>query len=151
MDINASCSLKKAGDREFHCFFELSQMIMGGKWKPKILFYLSMQDRMRFGQLRDSIVRVSEKMLIQNLRELERDGIVHRKVYRQVPPRVEYSLTPMGRTLIPIMNDLFSWGKQYASFLVADQDGREVEPGTVLEDIEERVELPEEKEAASSL
>jgi DNA-binding HxlR family transcriptional regulator len=136
MEELAACTAKRIGDREFYCFFQLSQMIMGGKWKPKILFYLSQSESIRFGKLRDAIIGVSEKMLIQNLRELERDGIVHREVYKQVPPKVEYSLTPMGKTIIPIMRAQFEWGKQYASYLVA---GEELEPGEVLEDIEERV------------
>ncbi len=85
--------------------------------------------------MRDAIIGVSEKMLIQNLRELERDGIVHREAYKQVPPKVEYSLTPMGKTTIPIMRAQFERGKRYASRLVA---GEELEPGDVLQDIEER-------------
>ncbi|MFP4310053.1 MAG: winged helix-turn-helix transcriptional regulator [Desulfococcaceae bacterium] len=89
---------------------------------------------MCFGKLRDAIIGVSEKMLIQNLRELERDGIVHREAYKQVPPKVEYSLTPMGKTTIPIMRAQFERGKRYASRLVA---GEELEPGDVLQDIEE--------------
>lgn len=111
MEELAACTAKRIGDREFYCFFQLSQMIMGGKWKPKILFYLSQSESIRFGKLRDAIIGVSEKMLIQNLRELERDGIVHREVYKQVPPKVEYSLTPLGKTIIPIMRAQFEWGK----------------------------------------
>lgn len=138
------CSLKQAADKTFHCYFELSQMIIGGKWKPKILFYLSHEGPMRFGVLRDSIRGVSEKMLIQQLRELERDGIVHREVYKQVPPKVEYSLTGIGETLIPIMRILFKWGKQYASFRIATAEGRRIDPGQVLEDLDAhtQVEIP---------
>jgi DNA-binding HxlR family transcriptional regulator len=114
-------------------------MVIGGKWKPKILFYLGQNPVMRFGQLRDSIIGISEKMLIQQLKELVKDGVVHREVYKEVPPKVEYSLTPMGRTLIPILELLFSWGQQYASYLVADSAEEVFEPGEVLEGIEERV------------
>lgn len=138
-DKALQCEAKQAGGREFRCFFELSQMIIGGKWKPKILFYLGQEEVMRFGQLRDSIYGVSEKMLIQQLRELEADGIVHREVYREVPPKVEYSLTPMGQTLIPILETLFNWGKSYASHLVTERDEKPLPAGAILPDIETRV------------
>jgi DNA-binding HxlR family transcriptional regulator len=119
-------------------------MVIGGKWKPKILFYLGNNEMIRFGQLRDDIGEISEKMLIQNLRELEKDGIVHREVYKQVPPKVEYSLTEMGRTLIPILENLFCWGQQYASFLLSCGGECSVKPGEILDDIEQRVEIQEE-------
>lgn len=136
---NATCSPKQAGHKTFKCFFELSQMIIGGKWKPKVLFYLAQQDVMRFGELRDAINGISEKMLIQQLKELVEDGIVHREVYRQVPPKVEYSLTPIGRTLIPIMETMFAWGQQYASHLVASTNNKPISPGDVLTNLEELV------------
>lgn len=139
MKVNTSCTPKRAGDRDFNCFFELSQQVIGGKWKPKILFYLGTHPVMRFGELRDSIIGISEKMLIQQLKELVADGMVHREVYKVVPPKVEYSLTPMGLTLIPILENLFDWGQQYASHLVAEQCSLSIEPGEVLEDIEQRV------------
>lgn len=139
MKIEASCTPKRAGERDFNCFFELSQQVIGGKWKPKVLFYLGQNPVMRFGELRDAIVGISEKMLIQQLKELAADGVVHREVYRQVPPKVEYSLTPMGRTLIPILENLYDWGQQYASHLVAEACDMELMPGEVLEDIESRV------------
>ena len=138
-DKAMQCEAKQAGGRQFRCFFELSQMVIGGKWKPKILFYLGQEDVMRFGQLRDAIYGVSEKMLIQQLRELEADGIVHREVYPVVPPKVEYSLTLMGKTLIPILETLFNWGKSYASHLVAESSGEELRPGELMDDIERRV------------
>ena len=138
-DKAMQCETKQAGGREFRCFFELSQMIIGGKWKPKILFYLGQEEVLRFGELRDAINGVSEKMLIQQLRELEADGIVHREVYREVLPKVEYSLTPVGRTLIPILETLFEWGKSYASYLVAGTEGGALAPGQIMEDIENRV------------
>lgn len=139
MKIHASCTPKRAGERDFNCFFELSQMVIGGKWKPKILFYLGQEPVMRFGELRDSILGISEKMLIQQLKELVKDGVVHREVYREVPPKVEYSLTPMGKTLIPILENLYAWGRQYASYLVAESCQQELKPGEVLADIEQRV------------
>ena len=137
-----TCSLKRAGDREFRCYFQLSQMVIGGKWKPKVLFHLGRDGTLRFGKLRDAIDGISEKMLIQQLRELERDRIVHREVYRQVPPKVEYSLTPMGRTLLPVLDALFAWGQQYASFLVAPSAEEALPPGRIYDDLEERVAAP---------
>ncbi|SOB58690.1 HTH-type transcriptional activator HxlR (modular protein) [Pseudodesulfovibrio profundus] len=139
MKVGISCDLKRAGDRDFRCFFELSQQVIGGKWKFKILFYLSQNSVMRFGELRDAIYGISEKVLIQQLKELAADQIVHREVYKQVPPKVEYSLTPLGQTLIPTLENLFDWGQKYASHLVAQKCNMPIEPGEILDDIELRV------------
>ncbi|MBC17411.1 MAG: transcriptional regulator [Desulfovibrio sp.] len=139
MKVGISCDLKRAGDRDFRCFFELSQQVIGGKWKFKILFYLSQNSVMRFGELRDAIYGISEKVLIQQLKELAADQIVHREVYKQVPPKVEYSLTPLGQTLIPTLENLFDWGQKYASHLVAQKCKMPIEPGEILDDIELRV------------
>lgn len=84
--------------------------IIGGKWKPVVIHYL-VDGTKRFGELRRSIPDATQKMLTQQLRELERDGIVARKVYHQVPPKVEYSLTVYGKTLRPIMRELCKWGR----------------------------------------
>ncbi len=83
---------------------------MGGKWKPLVIHYL-MDGKQRFGELRRSLPDATQKMLTQQLRELERDGIVARTVYHQVPPKVEYSLTPYGKTLRPVMRELCKWGQ----------------------------------------
>jgi DNA-binding HxlR family transcriptional regulator len=83
--------------------------IMGGKWKPIILHYLAEGPR-RSGELARLIPRASAKMLTQQLRELERDRLIRRKVYREVPPRVEYSLSPLGESLRPIMLAMCAWG-----------------------------------------
>jgi DNA-binding HxlR family transcriptional regulator len=84
--------------------------IIGGKWKPIILHMLS-EGTMRFGELKKNIPPVSQKMLTQQLRELEADGIICRTVYAEVPPRTEYSLSDRGRTLKPILQDLYVWGQ----------------------------------------
>ena len=139
------CDVKKAGDIEFRCYFQLAMVVIGGKWKPKVLFHLGRNDAVRFGALRRAVFGISEKMLIQSLKELEKDGLVHRKVYRQVPPKVEYSLTDIGKSFVPVLNSMFQWGKSYASYLVAREDkNREYQPGIILENIDELVDSEQE-------
>ena len=88
--------------------------IMGGKWKILILYHLCAGTQ-RFNELRRLLPDITQRMLTLQLRELEDDGIVHREVYPQVPPKVEYSLTAFGATLIPVIEVMDAWGKQYAS------------------------------------
>jgi len=97
---------------EFYCPVKLTTDIIGGKWKPLILFYLE-SGTLRFGQLQKLIPGMTKKMLTQHLRELERDGIVHRKVYAVVPPKVEYSLTRHGGSLKPILKQMSAWGTKH--------------------------------------
>ena len=82
---------------------------IGGRWKPLILYSLQ-SGTLRYGQLKKSIPAITEKMLIQHLRELEADNLVSRKAQPVVPPHVEYSLTPVGKTLGPILNAMAAWG-----------------------------------------
>lgn len=84
--------------------------VIGGKWKPAILWELRQHQVRRFGALKRALPDITQKMLTQQLRELEADGIVHRKVYAEVPPRVEYTLTDYGQSLTPILNEMASWG-----------------------------------------
>jgi DNA-binding HxlR family transcriptional regulator len=86
--------------------------VIGGKWKPIIIHYL-LEGTRRFGELRRLMPEVTQQMLTLQLRELERDGVVHREVYRQVPPKTEYSLTPLGRSLEPVMRLMLEWGESY--------------------------------------
>ena len=88
--------------------------IIGGKWKILILYHLCAGTQ-RFNELRRLLPDITQRMLTLQLRELEDDGIVHREVYPQVPPKVEYSLTAFGATLIPVIEVMDAWGKQYAS------------------------------------
>jgi uncharacterized HTH-type transcriptional regulator ydeP len=88
--------------------------IIGGKWKVLILYYLYGETR-RFNELQRLLADVTQRMLTLQLRELEHDGIVHREVYPQVPPKVEYSLTAFGRTLMPVIEAMHRWGEQYAA------------------------------------
>jgi len=94
------------------CPVLLTTSIIGGKWKPLILFYLQSRTR-RFSELNRLIPGSTKKMLTQQLRELERDAIINRKVYAQVPPRVEYSLTRHGKSLRPMLRLMSGWGKKH--------------------------------------
>ncbi len=85
--------------------------VMGRRWKPLVLNYLK-DGPLRFSELRRCVPEATQKMLTQTLRELERDGIVHRKSYHQVPPKVVYSITRYGRTLTPILVALCQWGEK---------------------------------------
>lgn len=84
---------------------------MSGKWKPAILYFLSL-GTMRFSELQRAIPTISHKTLTQQLRELEDDGILTRRVFATVPPKTEYSLTPRGRKLGPILEMLYAWGDE---------------------------------------
>lgn len=93
--------------------------VIGGKWKAVILYHLTCDGTHRFAELRRRIPGVSERMLAQQLRELEGDGIVHREVYPEVPPKVEYSLTEYGKTLRPVTEAMCGWGKKHIKRLKA--------------------------------
>jgi DNA-binding HxlR family transcriptional regulator len=95
------------------CPTTITLRVIGGKWKLVILWYL-WHDAKRFGELKRSISGITQRMLTQQLRELERDGVVSRKVYAQVPPRVEYAMTEFGRTLEPILRLMCKWGEEHA-------------------------------------
>lgn len=88
--------------------------VLGGKWKPPILFLLS-SGTWRFGELKKNISGITQKMLTQELREMEADGLVLRKVFTVVPPKVEYSLTSYGKSLEPILKSMSEWGKKHKS------------------------------------
>jgi DNA-binding HxlR family transcriptional regulator len=94
------------------CSVRAALGIIGGKWKPVIIYHL-MEGTRRFGELRKLLPDATQKMLTQQLRELEQDGVVARKVHQVVPPKVEYSLTPYGRTLRPVMRELCKWGEKH--------------------------------------
>ena len=104
---------------EFDCPVGITTQIIGGKWKPLILFYLREKTR-RFSELHRLIPNTTKKMLTQRLRELEHDGIIRRKVYAQVPPRVEYSLTRHGQSLRPLLEWMSAWGTRHRARYSAD-------------------------------
>lgn len=94
------------------CPVEVTLTLIGDKWKVLILRDLIPETK-RFGELRKSIGHVSQKVLTSNLRQMEADGLVKRKVYAEVPPRVEYSLTEIGKSLKPILDSMWDWGLNY--------------------------------------
>lgn len=107
------CALRRCGAKEYQCTVELALQVIGGKWKPLILWRLGAEGVLRFGQLRRSMPAITQKMLTQQLRELEADGLLLRTVHAEVPPRVEYRLTAMGQTIMPLLEALCQWGHQY--------------------------------------
>ena len=96
------------------CPVETTLSLIGDKWKVLILRDL-LTGTKRFGELKKSIGTVSQKVLTAQLRDMEENGLVHRQVYAEVPPRVEYSLTPLGQSLKPILDAMYSWGEWYKS------------------------------------
>lgn len=97
-----------------HAAVQVTLEVIGNKWKPLILWHL-LEGRMRFGELEKSLKPISQKILASELRSLEKDRIVHRKVYHQVPPKVEYWITPYGLSLSPILENLANWGSKHRS------------------------------------
>jgi DNA-binding HxlR family transcriptional regulator len=93
-------------------FVQTTLKVLGGKWKILILWHLKDRPR-RFSELKRSMPEITEKMLIQQLRELEKDEVVNRHVYADVPPKVEYSFTEYGRTLEPVLQALCNWGEAH--------------------------------------
>lgn len=89
------------------------QKILGGKWKIEILYYIAFQDIHRFGELRRHIGDITESSLTKQLRELEADGFISRYDFKEVPPRVEYSLTDLGQSFIPVLEHMKQWGELY--------------------------------------
>jgi len=96
----------------YRCTVSVTLEIIGGKWKSLILWQLSFKT-LRFSQLQRRLAKITQKMLTQQLRELERDGLIHRQVYAEVPPRVEYSLTELGESVVPILQLMCQWGKDF--------------------------------------
>ncbi|ATB43108.1 transcriptional regulator, HxlR family [Cystobacter fuscus] len=110
---------KQRKPSDFCCPVELTLNVIGGKWKSVILFYLINKGTLRFNEFRRLMPRITLQMLTNQLRELEVDGVVHREVYPQVPPKVEYSLTPFGKSLEPIILLMLEWGRRHEKRLLA--------------------------------
>jgi len=88
------------------------QKVLGGKWKIEILYYISLKTR-RFGELKRQIGDITQSTLTKQLRELEADGFISRYIYQEIPPKVEYSLTDLGKSFIPVIDYMKSWGETY--------------------------------------
>ena len=106
-------------DSKSGCAVEVTLSVIGGLWKPVILFHL-MHEKKRFMELTRLLPNTTQRMLTLQLRELEADGIVARHVYPQVPPKVEYELTPFGKTLAPVLISLRQWGESYQAQRASD-------------------------------
>ncbi|WP_410508506.1 helix-turn-helix domain-containing protein [Methanosarcina hadiensis] len=99
-------------NKRYQCPVEATLDVIGGKWKPVILWQLK-TEKLRFSGLQQSMQGISPKMLTKQLRELEEAGLVLREVYPEIPPRVEYSLTEFGKTVLPVLDALCEWGSKY--------------------------------------
>lgn len=105
-----SCTQNLPG---FTCGLDATLRVIAGNWKPLILYFLAQDGATRYGELRRAVRDVSDKMLIQQLKELEADGLVKRTDYKEVPPRVDYSLTPLGHSLAQALVPLCAWGTEH--------------------------------------
>lgn len=99
-------------DKKYTCPMLITRDIIGGKWKMLILWRLS-KGTWRFSELKKQIPKITQKMLTKQLRELENDKLIIRIVYPQVPPKVEYKLSELGLTIIPVLNTMAEWGSEY--------------------------------------
>lgn len=111
----------RGNGKVYMCGIDAAIDVVGGKWKALILWALGTRPH-RFGELRREVAGISEKVLIQQLRECERDGIVHREVHEQVPPKVVYSLTPLGESLNAALAPLSDWGEEHLDHITQVRD-----------------------------
>lgn len=102
-----------SNNSDFTCPVELTANAITGKWKLIILHKLTIKEKLRYSELKSEIAKITEKMLIQQLRELEKDKLIKRKVYPVVPPKVEYSLTKKGQGILPVIQALRTWGELF--------------------------------------
>ena len=109
--------MARSNRRDFQCKKELTLAMIGGKWKMLILWRLGKEGTKRFTELKARMPGITQKILTNQLRELEDDFLISRKVYPQVPPKVEYSLTECGISLIPILESMYSWGTNYEEYI----------------------------------
>ncbi len=111
-------------NRTFNCEKELTLAVIGGKWKMLILWHLGKEGTKRFNELKALLPGITQRMLVNQLRELEGDLIIHREVYPVVPPKVEYSLTEHGKSLLPILELMYQWGKNYMESIDLNKDNQ---------------------------
>ena len=111
----------KINDKSFYCPVELTLSAIGGKWKVLLLWKMHART-MRYGEFRKALPEITHKMLSQSLKEMERDGLVIRKVYNVVPPMVEYSLSEEGLRMMPVLDSMMRWGIQYGALIDTDPE-----------------------------
>lgn len=99
--------------KTYRCPVEYTLDIMGGKWKPVILWKLAVEGTRRYGEIKRGVQGITHKMLSQQLKEMETDGLILRQEYRQVPPKVEYSLSEKGLSLVPVLRTMCEWGRDH--------------------------------------
>ena len=116
-------SPKSTAPSPFICGLDAALHVVGGKWKPLILFFLG-RGPLRYGELKRAVRGVSDKMLIQQLKELEAHGVVARTDYKEIPPRVDYALTAFGESLVKAMVPLCGWGERNAATIATALSGR---------------------------
>jgi len=104
-------------DRKFYCNKELTLSMIGGKWKMLILWRLNKEGTKRFSEIKALMPDITQRVLINQLREMEEDFLIERTVYPEVPPKVEYSLTDWGRSLYPVLQVMYDWGDSYVKGL----------------------------------
>jgi len=117
------------GNGEVGCPVEITLALLGNKWKVLILRELFKGTR-RFGELSRGVPNISQKMLTQQLRQMEEDNLVSRKIYAEVPPRVEYSLTDIGTSLRPILDAMHKWGAKYLMQTGKKREGKKLVQAT---------------------
>lgn len=93
--------------------FKYAMNLICGKWKSQILFWLWKNETMRYGEIRKAVTGITHKMLSSQLKQLEADGLIIRHKYQQVPPKMEYSLSELGQTLMPVMHEICKWGHEH--------------------------------------
>ena len=124
----------KVAVRQHECPVETGMELLSGKWKPRLLWKFYKQGTLRFGELKRAMPEITAKMLTQQLRELEQDGLIQRKIYAEVPPKVEYSLSDFGHTLGPILDLVAVWSssqQRKISQILVGQEG--LQPALVEE------------------
>ena len=119
MKNNTNTDNQSIGNKETFIFDEntcpvtATMKVLGGKWKPILINAIYFTAPARFGELKRSVVGITQSMLTQQLRELEDDGIINRKIYAEIPPKVEYTLTEFGLTLSPVILTMAKWGEEF--------------------------------------
>ena len=119
MNNNTNVENQEVKDKKIFVFDENScpvtatMKVLGGKWKPILINAIYHTAPARFGELKRSVIGITQSMLTQQLRELETDGIISRKIYAEIPPKVEYTLTEFGLTLSPVIQTMAKWGEEF--------------------------------------